>query len=117
VGSGDTVYISEDVVLSNADIDSSRVVEGPIGPQIEIVFTHAGAKKFAAATENNIGEPLGVLVNGRLISAPIVHEKISGRKAIIEGSFSEVEAQLIANGIAPADNTESAPKMTNEDER
>ena len=98
-GSERPIYVSDDAVLSNADVKSARVVPGPSGPQIEIVFTKAGAERFATATENNLMKPLGIIVDGQLISAPTVREKVSGGRAIITGSFSEDEAKRIADGI------------------
>jgi hypothetical protein len=105
-GSDTPVYISDEGVLSNADVESARVVEGPHGPQIEIVFTKAGAQRFASATESNLMEPLAIFVDGQLLSAPIVREKISGGKAIITGRFSKEEAERIANGIAAEQTAE-----------
>jgi preprotein translocase subunit SecD len=98
-GSESTVYISGDVVLSNTDVASARVVSRPSGPQISIVFTKLGAERFASATENNLMKPLGILVDGQLISAPIVRETITGGKATISGQFTEQEAKRIADGI------------------
>jgi preprotein translocase subunit SecD len=100
VGSGQRVYLSKESVLSNPDVESARAVAGPGGPQIEIVFTRAGAKRFSRATEKGIMKPLGILVDGQLISAPIVREKIIGRKAVISGRFSDREARRIADGIS-----------------
>ena len=100
VGSDQKVYLSNEVVLSNADVKSARVVTGPSGPQIDIVFTKAGAERFTRATADNIMKPLGILVDGQLISAPIVREKISGGRAVISGRFSEQEARRIADGIS-----------------
>lgn len=100
VGSDQKVYLSNEVVLSNADVKSACVVTGPSGPQIDIVFTKPGAERFARATADNIMKPLGILVDGQLISAPIVREKISGGRAVISGRFSEHEARRIAAGIA-----------------
>jgi preprotein translocase subunit SecD len=101
MGSEQTVYISENVVLSNKDIVETRVIPGVNHPLIEITLTNEGTEKFAIATEDNLNNPLGIIINGRLISAPIVQEKINARTAIISGSFSEEEAEQIANGIAP----------------
>ena len=98
-GSDQPIYISKDVALSNADVASSRVVSGPNGPQIEIVFTKAGAERFAIITKNNIRKPLGILIDGKLISAPIVMEKIAGGKALITGTFSQKEAKRLSDGI------------------
>ena len=99
-GSGKQIYISEHVVLSNSDIDSAAVGLDPNGqPMISIVFTKAGAERFAEVTEQNIGKPLAILIDGELLSAPIIQESILGGKAVITGSFSNTEAERIAKGI------------------
>ena len=98
-GTDHKVFISNEILLSNGDVESSRVVPGSIGPEVEIVFTKTGAEKFTRATEHNIMKPLGILVDGQLICAPIVHEKISGGRAEITGKFSAQEARRIADGI------------------
>ena len=98
-GSDKSVYISDEVALSNADVRSVRVKTGEHGPQIEIVFTEAGAERFAATTERLIGMPLGIVVDGLLISAPLVMDMITGGRAVITGGFSAEEAERIANGI------------------
>jgi hypothetical protein len=100
VGSDQKVYLSNEVVLSNADVKSARVVTGPSGPQIDIIFTQPGTERFTRATANNIMRPLGILVDGQLISAPIVREKITGGRAVMSGPFSEQEARRIAAGIS-----------------
>ena len=98
-GAETPVYISDDVALSNADIKSARVKTAPNGHQIEIVFTETGAERFAQTTEQLVGKMLGILVDGELISAPRVMEKISGGRAVIAGKFSKEEAENIASGI------------------
>ncbi len=100
VGSDQKVYLSKEVVVTNGDVESSSVIQGESGrTEIEIVLTEAGAERFSRATESNVGKILGILVDGQLISAPRVQEKISGRKALITGAFSDDEARRIANGI------------------
>ena len=99
VGTDQKVYISQDVVVSNNDIVSAEVIEGFGSPQILIVFTRAGTKKISRATENNIGRPLGIVIDGRLFSAPIVWKTISTPRMIISGRFTQEEALRIVNGI------------------
>ena len=99
-GSEYTVYVSDEAVLSNADVKSARVIAETDRPQIEVVFTETGAERFAELTENNIGKPFAILVDGALISAPTIQSPITGGTAMITGRFSEDEAQRIADGIA-----------------
>lgn len=99
VGTDQKVYISQDVVVSSNDIVSAEFIEGFGSPQILIVFTRAGVEKFSRATENNIGRPLGIVIDGQLFSAPIVRQTISTPRMIISGRFTQVEALRIVNGI------------------
>jgi preprotein translocase subunit SecD len=99
-GSDTSVYVADDVLLSNTDIKSARVAAAQDGPQIEIVFTEAGARRFADVTETNLMKQLVILVDGKVISAPIVRDRIPGGRAVITGAFSEEEARRIADGIA-----------------
>ena len=99
VGTDRKVYISQDVVVSNNDIAFAQVIEGFGSPQILIVFTKAGTGKFSRATENNIGRLLGIVIDGRLFSAPIVRLTISTPRMIISGRFTQEEALRIVNGI------------------
>ena len=98
-GSAKPVYVSGNVLLSNDSVKSARFVSGPYCPQIEIVFTKAGAEILATATEHNLMKPIAIIVDGKLISAPIVREKINGGRATISGRFTEEEAKRIADGI------------------
>ncbi len=99
VGSDQKVYLSQEVVLSNEDVKSARVVLEPHGARIDLVFTKAGTERFARVTENNLMKPIAILVDGQVFSAPIVRTKIRGGRAVISGSFSEQEARRIADGI------------------
>jgi len=99
VGTDQKIYISQDVVVSSNDIVSARVIEGFGSPQILIVFTRVGAENFSRATENNIGKPLGIVIDGQLFSAPIVRQTISTPRMIISGRFTQEEALRIVNGI------------------
>jgi preprotein translocase subunit SecD len=64
-----------------------------------------GARLFEEITARNIGKPLAIFVEGQLISAPNVIEKISGGKAMLSGTFTYEEAQNLAadlnKGINP----------------
>ncbi len=99
VGTDQKVYISHDVVISNNDIASAEFIEGFGSPQILIVFSKDGMEKFYRATENNIGRPLGIVIDGQLFSAPIVRETISTPRMIISGRFTQEEALRIVKGI------------------
>jgi preprotein translocase subunit SecD len=64
-------------------------------PQIDIVFNEAGAKKFETITSKNIGKPLAIFLDGKLISAPTVNATIAGGRGVITGKFDIKEAKNI----------------------
>ena len=61
--------------------------------KVGFTFDPAGSKLFADLTRENINKPLGIVLDGRLISAPNVNSEISGSGEISggEGGFSFAE--------------------------
>jgi preprotein translocase subunit SecD len=51
------------------------------------------------ATEAHRGKPFAILIDGRVVTAPIVQFQI-GEGAWIRGGFSRDEAERIAKGIS-----------------
>ena len=68
-------------------------------PSVSIQFNDEGAKIFEELTEKYVNKPLAVYIDGILISAPTIREKISGGKAQITGRFTVQEAQELARNL------------------
>jgi len=68
-------------------------------PMVLLQFNEEGAQLFGVLTEKNIGKFLPIYIDGILISAPTVQEKISGGKAQITGSFTVEEAQVLSRNL------------------
>ena len=98
-GSDQKVYVSDQVVLSNEHVASAWVEKTEHGPNVGIKFTREGKHALAALTEANVSKPLAILVDGEVLGAPIVREKISNGRATISGTFTLEEAGRIADGI------------------
>ena len=60
-------------------------------PEISIVFTKGGARKFYLLTKENIGKPIAIVIAKQIVSIPMVNSEIIGGKASISGDFSEKE--------------------------
>lgn len=60
-------------------------------PIVNIEFTAEGAKRFRDITARNVGKPLAIILDGRIISAPNISEPISGGRAQISGRFTIAE--------------------------
>jgi preprotein translocase subunit SecD len=98
-GSDRKFYLYPEVLISNADIAAASVVEGASRPQIEIIFTAEGKEKFTRLTEENLDKPLGIILDGELISTPIIKSAITGGIVVLEGKFTQEEAERLANGM------------------
>ncbi|MBU1119139.1 protein translocase subunit SecD [Patescibacteria group bacterium] len=68
-------------------------------PVVALTFNNDGKKLFAEVTDRNVGKPVGIFLDGQVISAPRVNEKISDGVAIISGSFTVEEAKLLAQRL------------------
>jgi protein-export membrane protein SecD len=68
-------------------------------PQVGLQFTSDGAKLFGDITKSNIGNYIGIFLDGNLVSAPVVQSEILGGKAQITGSFTSEEVQRIVRDL------------------
>jgi SecD/SecF fusion protein len=77
-----------------ADAFASQTQAG--GFQINLEMTGDGAEVLRSVTERMVGEPLAIVLDGKLYSAPNINDVLSSR-AQITGSFSQREAIELAN--------------------
>jgi len=86
-----------DTVLTGASLKKAQVgYDQYQQPIISIEFDSKGAKEFGKITEKSVGKPLAIVLDNKVLSAPIVQEPITGGKAQITGNRSVEEAQKIA---------------------
>ena len=69
-------------------------------PLVSVRFTSEGADLFEAITRANVGNRLGIFLDGELLSAPNINEPISGGTAIISGGFTPDEARALAQNLS-----------------
>lgn len=93
------IYLHPKIELSNTDVAEAMAGQTEGGHvAIDIVFTDAGAKKFAELTAAHLNHPVAFLIDGKLVCAPIIAGKLS-RQAQLFGDFTKAEAERIAEGI------------------
>jgi protein-export membrane protein SecD len=75
-------------------------------PVVSFRFDAAGAKRFGDATSANVGKPFAIVLDNKVISAPVIREPILGGAGIISGSFTVQSASdlalLLRAGALPA---------------
>lgn len=60
-----------------------------IGAEIELTLTETGRIKFKELTKKNIQKPLAIVIDKKIIIAPIVNSEIEGGKLTIAGDYTE----------------------------
>ncbi len=75
-------------------------------PVVNFRFNSSGARKFAEATQQNVGKPFSIVLDNKVISAPVIREPIIGGSGQISGNFTVQSANdlaiLLRAGALPA---------------
>jgi preprotein translocase subunit SecD len=75
-------------------------------PVVSFRFDSVGARRFADTTLENVGRPFAIVLDDKVISAPVIREPITGGRGIISGSFTAQSASdlslLLRAGALPA---------------
>ncbi|MEV6115542.1 protein translocase subunit SecD [Streptomyces sp. NPDC052109] len=100
-------------VLGPAAVDGTEVkkaqavfdTQGASGWQVQMTFTSSGSKKFADITgqlakNQSPQNEFGIVLDGEVVSSPFVQQAITGGQAEISGSFTQQDAQSLANMLS-----------------
>jgi preprotein translocase subunit SecD len=75
-------------------------------PVVSFRFDTVGGRRFGQVTAENVGRPFAIVLDGKVISAPVIREAILGGSGIISGRFTVQEASdlslLLRAGALPA---------------
>lgn len=66
------------------------------GPVVSFRFDSEGAKQFAEITRQNVGRQFAIVLDGKVISAPVIQEPIIGGSGQIQGNFTMAETSSLA---------------------
>jgi preprotein translocase subunit SecD len=87
-------------VITGADMSSATAGTDPSGaPAVHFTLTTAGSKKFYDWTSHNIGNPLPIFLDKKLIEAPTIEGAISNQGEI-HGGFTTDSAVRLANELS-----------------
>ncbi|MBT7943865.1 MAG: protein translocase subunit SecD, partial [Alphaproteobacteria bacterium] len=96
------VMVSGDTLVDSQPSYDSRTNE----PVVTFRFDSSGAKRFGTATSKNVGKLFAIVLDRKVISAPVIREPILGGSGQISGSFTIQGAQdlalLLRAGALPA---------------
>lgn len=92
------IVLFKDAAMTGEYITDARAVIEQNNNQfsVSLTFNARGAKVFERVSEENIKKRLAIVLDGKVYSAPVIQDKISGGKAQITGSFTQDEARDLA---------------------
>ncbi|WP_207485712.1 protein translocase subunit SecD [Arenibaculum pallidiluteum] len=89
--------------LSDANASMDQRTGGWV---VNFSFDSVGARRFADVTRNNVGRPFAIVLDDKVISAPVIREPITGGSGQISGSYTAQSATelavLLRAGALPA---------------
>ncbi|API53302.1 protein translocase subunit SecDF [Rhizobium leguminosarum] len=90
-------------VLDRVEISGDRLSDARVSfdpntrePIVSFRFDSAGATRFAEITRQNVGNPFAIVLDNKVLSAPVIREPITGGSGQISGSFSADSATTLA---------------------
>src|SRR5690606_19529020 len=105
---GSQYPVQDRVELSGDRLTDARAAFDPQTnePVVNFRFDTAGASRFAQITQANVGRPFAIVLDDKVLSAPVIRQPITGGSGQISGNFSVEEANtlsaLLRAGALPA---------------
>ncbi|MGW3954538.1 protein translocase subunit SecD [Streptomyces sp. NPDC004752] len=101
-------YLLGPAAVDGTEVKKAQAVfdtQTAAGWQVQMNFNSSGAKKFADITgqlakNSSPQNQFGIVLDGEVVSSPYVSQSIAGGQAEISGSFTQEEAQSLANMLS-----------------
>ena len=101
-------FVSKRIILSGDNLLDAQPRMNNQTNETVVSFTldRVGAKRFGKATSSNIGRQLAIVLDGKIISAPVIRDTIASGNGQISGGFTFQSATdlalLLRSGALPA---------------
>ena len=98
--------VKKRVMVSGENLTDAAATFQDNQPVIRFTFDTLGSKRFCDASTQNVGKLFAIVLDRKVISAPVLREPICGGTGIISGRFTVQETQdlalLLRAGALPA---------------
>ncbi|MBM3507567.1 MAG: protein translocase subunit SecD [Alphaproteobacteria bacterium] len=101
------VLRSRAIITGEMLVDAHPTTDGRTGqPVVSMRFDPTGSRRFGETTAENVGKRFAIVLDGKVISAPVIQEPILGGVGQISGNFTIATANelavLLRAGALPA---------------
>jgi len=106
--SEDTASVSKRIILNGENLLDAQPSFNNQTNEAVVSFTldRVGAKRFGKATSTGIGKQLAIVLDGKIVSSPVIRETIASGTGQISGNFTFQSATdlalLLRSGALPA---------------
>ena len=100
--------VSKRIILSGENLLDAQPQMNNQTNETVVSFTldRVGAKRFGKATSTGIGKQLAIVLDGKIVSAPVIRDTIASGSGQISGNFTFQSATdlalLLRSGALPA---------------
>lgn len=108
---GQRYLIEDQVMVAGDELTDAQASfdQNTREPVVSFRFNTNGARQFGRVTTENVNKPFAIVLDGKVLSAPVIREPITGGSGQISGSFTTQQAQdlalLLRSGALPAPMT------------
>jgi preprotein translocase subunit SecD len=103
---GQTLVVQKRIMVSGDTLVDAQPSFQNGEAVVSFKFDSQGGKRFGEATRNNVGRLFAIVLDNKIISAPVIREPILGGSGVISGRFTTQSAQdlalLLRAGALPA---------------
>jgi len=100
-------------VRRRVEVDGANLTDARAGQDgrtgewvVNFTFDSVGTRRFAEVTRQNVGRPFAIVLDDKVITAPVIREPITGGRGQISGNFTARSANdlavLLRAGALPA---------------
>ena len=83
-------------MVSKASVEFNQTTNQPV---VGLTFTNDGRDLFGKITKDHIGDYLGIFLDGKLESSPVIRDAILDGKGQISGTFTVEEVQSLVRSL------------------
>ena len=96
-GEGQFIAVQKRVMVGGDTLTDAQASFDQYGaPAVKFKFDSVGARRFGEATTNNVKKRFAIVLDNKVISAPVINEPIRGGQGIITGNFTTASANELA---------------------
>ena len=107
-GRGGKIAVRRRVEVDGANLTDARAGQNSQTSQwvVNFTFDSVGTRRFAEISRANVGRPFAIVLDDKVISAPVINEPITAGRGQISGNFTAASANelavLLRAGALPA---------------